>query len=288
MKAGLIGQGIQASLTPEMHVAEGQALGLRYDYCKIDVNCSPYRTSSLTNLVSESEESGFVGLNVTHPFKQKVVPLLDEMSDVVALLGSANSIVFQDGKRIGHNTDYIGYRSALRRALPRASIDTVLLFGAGGAGRAVALALLDQGTRNLFLYDRNPAQSQELQGILARGRPQAHVRVAQDLSAVDWATLDGAVNATPVGMNGYSGIPFHPEGLPHGGWVSDIVYFPKETELIKAARQAGLRTMDGTGMAVFQAVAAFNLFTQTPPDPDRMVRRFDQLSQRNSKEEQCL
>ena len=288
MKAGLIGQGIQASLTPEMHVAEGQALGLRYDYRRIDVNCAPYRTSSLTDLVCETEESGFVGLNVTHPFKQKVVPLLDEMSDVVALLGSANSIVFQGGNRIGHNTDYVGYRSALRRALPRASIDTVLLFGAGGAGRAVALALLDQGTRNLILYDRNPAQSQELQGILARGRPQAHVRVAQDLAAVDWATLDGAVNATPVGMNGYSGIPFHPEGLPHGGWVSDIVYFPKETELIKAARQAGLRTMDGTGMAVFQAVAAFHLFTQTPPDPDRMVRRFDQLSQRNSKEEQCL
>lgn len=288
MRAGLIGQGIQASLTPEMHVAEGRALGLRYEYRRIDANCAPHRNSSLTDLVSEAEESGFVGLNVTHPFKQQIVPLLDEKSEIVTLLGSANTIVFQDGKRIGHNTDYIGYRSALRRALPRAPIDTVLLVGAGGAGRAVALALLDQGTRNLILYDRNPAQAHSLCDVLRLARPQALVRVEKDLTAVDWPAIDGAVNATPVGMKGYPGLSFEPQRLKPGSWVSDIVYFPRETTLIKVARQAGLRVMDGTGMAVFQAVAAFQLFTQHSPDPDRMVQRFDQLSQENSKDAQCL
>lgn len=288
MRAGLIGQGIEASLTPEMHIAEGQALGLCYDYRRIDVNQSRYCAASLSDLVSEAEESGFVGLNVTHPFKQQIVPLLDEVSDVVSFLGSANSVVFQEGKRIGHNTDYIGYRSALRRALPRAPIDTVLLVGAGGAGRAVALALLDQGARNLVLFDRDPAQSHSLRDVLQFARPQALVRVVQDLNAVDWPKIDGAVNATPIGMKGHPGIPFEPQRLRPGSWVSDIVYFPRETALIKLASQAGLRIMDGTGMAVFQAVAAFHLFTQHPPDPDRMVQQFDLLSQHNSKEEQCL
>jgi shikimate dehydrogenase len=221
---------------------------------------------------------GFDGVNVTHPFKQAVIPLLDELSEAASDLGAVNTVVFRDGRRLGRNTDWSGYGRAFRRVLPEATHDRVALVGAGGAGAAVGYALLHQGAEHVAVVDADPDSADDLAVRLAKVYGEERVAAASLEEAV--AGAQGLVNATPVGMRGHAGLPVPEQLVTPDLWVSDVVYVPLETELVTLARRRGCRVVPGGGMAVFQAVAAFEEFTGHAADAERMLRHFDALTRR--------
>ncbi len=274
---GLIGQGIGASLTPAMQMAEGAAQGLRLLYQRIDMSVLGLGPEALPELLAAAERMGFAGLNITFPCKQAVIPLLHELSEEARALGAVNTVVLRDGRRIGHNTDCSGYAEAFRRRLGDAPRARVVQLGAGGAGAAVAHALLAEGVGELALADVEPAKAEDLaQGLNARFGP-GRARVVAGLAA-DVAAADGLVNCTPIGMAKLPGAPLDVALLHPRLWVSEVIYFPLETALLKAARALGCRTSDGGGMAVFQAVGAFRHFTGLEPDAARMEAHFARLT----------
>ena len=269
---GLVGASIQASRTPRLHEREGAAQGLHYMYRLIDLEVLGIGADALPEILTAAQRFGFAGLNITHPCKQSVLPYLDETSDEVATLRAVNTVVFKDGRRIGHNTDRSGFEESFRREMADVRLGRVVQFGAGGGGAAVACALLRLGVGELVIVDKDEARANDLaQTMCAAFGPRA--RAATDVSrAMDGA--DGLVNATPLGMARYPGMAVPAELLRPDLWVADIVYFPLETELLRQARARGCRTMDGGGMAVFQAAHAFRLFSGCEADVERMLRHF--------------
>lgn len=269
---GLIGSGIQSSRTPAMHEAEGDRLGLRYLYTLIDLDALKLDVSALPELLSAARRMGFAGLNITHPCKQAVIPLLDDLSPAARAINAVNTVVIAQGRCVGHNTDSSGFAESFRREMKSATRDRIVQVGAGGAGAAVGYALLEMGAGMLVLVDKDRARAQALAERLQAHFGSGRAVASDDLPAAV-ARADGVVNTTPVGMAKYPGLPLPAELLRPGLWVADIVYFPAETELLRRARAIGCATMAGTGMALFQAVEAFRLFTGLAPDLDNMRRQ---------------
>jgi shikimate dehydrogenase len=270
---GLVGAGIQASRTPAMHEKEGAEQGLRYAYRLIDLETRNLGAEALPELIDAAEREGFTGLNITHPCKQSVIPLLSDLSDDARALGAVNTVVFRRGKRFGHNTDWWGFAESFRRGLPNARLGHVVQLGAGGGGAAVAYAALKLGVKQLTLFDLDDDRARRLATALAVRFGKGRVVAGTDL-AKSMSSADGLIHATPTGMVKYPGLPL-PAALLHPRlWVAEIVYFPLETELLRVASRLGCRTLNGGGMAVFQAVEAFRLFTGITPDADRMQRHF--------------
>jgi len=272
----LIGAGILASRTPALHEHEADAQGLRCLYRIIDLASLHLDADALPDLLLAAERMGFAGLNVTHPCKQRVIPLLDELSPDAEALGAVNTVVLRGGRRRGENTDWYGFAEAFRRRMAGAALGRVVMLGAGGAGAAVAHALLGLGVRQLIIHDVDPARAAALVDSLSAGAGAGRAVAAWDLAAA-MAAADGLVHCTPTGMAAHPGLPLAAELLRPSLWVADIVYFPLETELLRSARALGCRTLDGGGMAVFQAVEAFRLFTGIVPDAERMLRHFASL-----------
>ena len=281
---GLIGSGIQRSLTPRMHEEEASHHGLRLHYQLIDLDTTGANVDALPNLISAARTMGFAGLNITYPCKQAVIPLLDELSDEAAAMGAVNTVVVRDGRLIGHNTDGSGWAWSFRRALPDARLDKVVQLGAGGAGSAVSEAVLRLGARHLVLVDREPERAQALAARLAGLHPACRIEASAD-AAEALVGANGLIHCTPTGMDKLPGLPIAEELLRPDLWVAEIVYFPLDTALLKAARAKGCRTVDGGGMAVGQAVGAFRLFTGLEPDAARMDRHFRQLIDQRAAEE---
>ncbi|MGA8114946.1 MAG: shikimate dehydrogenase [Actinocatenispora sp.] len=274
-RIGLIGSGVGTSLSPALHEQEARRLGLEYEYRTLDLDALGCAAADVPRLVTEACRAGFTGLNITHPGKQIVVEHLDELSPAAAALGAVNTVLFEGDRSVGHNTDSSGFAQSLTRGLPGARTRTVVLLGAGGAGTAVAHAVLGLGARTVTVVDVEPGRAVRLAAELVRafgaGRaaPGRHDRLAEHLAAAD-----GLIHATPTGMAAYPGLPLPADALVPDLWVAEVVYRPLETELLRHARGAGCRTLDGGGMAVFQAAHAFELFTGVRADPERMMRHF--------------
>jgi shikimate dehydrogenase len=188
-----------------------------------------------------------------------------------------NTVVLRDGKRSGYNTDWTGFAESFRRGLPDAPLRRVVQLGAGGAGTATAHAALKLGTEQLALFDvdtdRAGRLAVELNARFGEGRTLAVTRL--DAAVQD---ADGLIHATPTGMAKHPGLPLPADLLRPAMWVAEIVYFPLETELLRTARALGCRTLDGSGMAVYQAAEAFCLFTGITPDAERMRRHFESMT----------
>lgn len=277
LRIGLIGADIGRSRTPAMHMAEARAQGLDLIYDLIDLTPRGLGPEDLPALLAEAEASGYAGLNITHPCKQRVIAHLDALSPEARALGAVNTVVLRGGKRIGHNTDWSGFHESFRAGLPGLARGAeVLQLGAGGAGAAVGYAGLKLGLARLHIADIDPARAAALAALLnaLAGRDFAApcAEPAARLGAVA-----GLINTTPIGMAAHPGLPLDLAHLRPDHWVAEIVYFPLETALLAEARARGCRTLSGAGMAVYQAVAAFALFTGIPADPDRMRAHFDSL-----------
>nr|WP_291360120.1 shikimate dehydrogenase [Devosia sp.] len=269
---GLLGRGIGASLSPIMHEREGQRLALNYRYHLIDFDRLGFDDASLPAVLAEARALGFAGLNVTYPFKQAVMPLLDGLAPDAAAIGAVNTIVFGQDRTIGHNTDCWGFAQSFREGLAGVAMERVLQLGSGGAGAAVSQALLQEGVRRLDIFDTDPARAHALADRLGR-LFGADIAVVDDL-AVPASLADGIVNTTPVGMAKHPGLPLSARLIAPRHWVADVVYFPLETALVAEARRLGCRVLPGGGMAVYQAVRAFELFCGIKPDAGAMTQTF--------------
>jgi shikimate dehydrogenase len=273
---GLVGTGIGPSLSPALHEHEADLLGLRYLYRRLDLDELGLTADAVGDVLAAARVAGYDGLNVTHPCKQRVLAHLDELDPTAAALGAVNTVVFRDGRAVGHNTDTTGFARAVELGLPGARLDRVALLGAGGAGAACAHALLTLGAGQIEVFDLQPARAERLATALASrfgpGRVVAGGSLADSLSPVD-----GLVPATPTGMDTHPGLPVPAELLEPRLWLADVVYRPLNTALVECARTRGCRVLDGRRMAVFQAADAFRLFTGRTPDAARMLRHFDTL-----------
>ena len=256
-----------------MHMDEGQSLGLQISYELFDFDLMPNGPARLPAVLEEAEQRGFRGLNVTYPSKQAVIPLLHELSPEARALHSVNTVLFRDGRRIGHNTDWWGFAESFRREMSDVSARRVLLVGAGGAGAAVGYAMLKSGTQELGVHDVDRSRAIALTERMSALFPNSQLTVCDDIARA-LAKSDGFVHATPTGMQKHPGMPVPGECLRPPLWVAEIVYVPLLTELLRTARQHGCRTLDGDGMAVFQGAMAFKLFFDINPDVARMQRRF--------------
>jgi shikimate dehydrogenase len=281
---GLIGTGIQRSLTPRLHEEEALHHGLRLHYQLIDLDNTGSGVEALPGLISAARTMGFAGLNITYPCKQAVMPLLDELSDEAAAMGAVNTVVVKHRKLIGHNTDGSGWAWAFRRRLPEARLHKVVQLGAGGAGSAVSEAVLRLGAQQLLIVDRDADRACMLAERLRALHPRREISASDDVAQA-LAGADGLIHCTPTGMDKLPGLPLPAELLRPELWVSEIVYFPLCTALLKAARARGCATVDGGGMAVGQAVGAFRLFTGLEPDPTRMEIHFRRLIAQREAEE---
>lgn len=269
---GLLGQGIGHSLTPPMHVAEAAHLGIDYEYRVLDLLELGEEPGAVLRRV---RDEGYSALNVTFPYKQLVIPLLDELSPDAARLDAVNLILFRDGRAIGHNTDWTGFRSALLDGLPDAARERVVQVGIGGAGSATSYALLRLGVHHLVLSDQDSERAETVASKYREWFPAQTTTVVERhelASAV--AIADGVVNATPMGMARYPGVSIDVAEVHPRAWVADIVYVPIETELLRTARAAGHRVLDGGRMAVGQAADSIRLITGLEPDADRMRAHF--------------
>ncbi|QBX43520.1 shikimate dehydrogenase [Pseudomonas fluorescens] len=275
--AGLIGAGIQASRTPALHEHEGDAQGLRYLYRLIDLDQLQLDSNALPDLLLAAERMHYTGLNITFPCKQAIIPLLDELSPEARGIGAVNTVVLKDGKRIGHNTDCLGFAEGFRRGLKDAARERVVQMGAGGAGAAVAHALLSEGVQQLSIFDVDRERAESLANNLNQHFGVGRAVAGRDLPGT-LNQADGLVNTTPMGMAKLPGMPVPVELLRKELWVAEIVYFPLETELLRNARALGCRTLDGGNMAVFQAVKAFELFSGVVPDAQRMLAHFQSMN----------
>jgi shikimate dehydrogenase len=275
---GLVGTGIGPSLTPPLHEREADELGIRYLYRRLDLDVLDRPATAIGEILAAARLAGYDGLNITHPCKQLVLDHLDELSPDAAALGAVNTVVLRDGRAVGHNTDWSGFARSFDRGLPDAPLTSVVLLGAGGAGAAVAHALLTLGTAQLTVLDVDQWRARGLATALSdRFGPGRAIGGAADDLAGALATADGLVHATPTGMAAHPGLPLPADLLRPDLWVADIVYRPLETALVRAARALGCRVLDGGGMAVFQAVDAFKLFTGVEPDAERMLAHFTEL-----------
>ncbi|MER5923843.1 shikimate dehydrogenase [Streptomyces mirabilis] len=276
---GLIGSGIGPSLSPALHEREADRQGLRYVYRLLDIDALGVGPEAVGDLVRAARDLGFDGLNITHPCKQLVIDHLDELAPQAAALGAVNTVVFEGGRAIGHNTDVTGFAASFARGLPDVPLERVVQLGAGGAGAAVAHAVLTLGAGHVTVVDAMPDRAADLAAGLNRhfGAGRAAAATPDALGGL-LARADGVVHATPTGMAAHPGLPFPAELLHPGLWVAEVVYRPLETELLRTARAVGCATLDGGGMAVFQAVDAFRLFTGREPDAVRMLADIAELA----------
>jgi shikimate dehydrogenase len=266
---GLLGAPIAQSAAPAMHERAAEALDLRCHYQLIEI--AGAGRQQLKMLLEGVRQLGFAGINVTFPYKEAVIDLLDELSPGAELIGAANTIVVSDNRLIGHNTDTTGFARAVAPLVSASSQDAVTLIGAGGVGKAIAFALAGLGVKELRIFDSEPSKARHL-----AARLEGHLRANVVLSVEDALRgAAGVVNASPVGMLPSLGTPV-PDALLHSGlWVADAVYSPLWTPLLTAAKSAGATVMTGRELAIYAAADAFELFAGLVPSISEMGIAFD-------------
>jgi shikimate dehydrogenase len=274
MLLGLLGVNIQGSMSPALFRDAFAAADIDGYYHLIDGNALPGRR--LPELLQAMKTLGFAGANVTYPFKQEIIPLLDAVDPEAAQVGAVNTIaIAPDGRATGYNFDRRGWRKSFEATFggESAKDKTVVQVGAGGAGRAVAYALMDLGVGTLILHDLDAAKADALRSEMATYYGAARCRLASELER-DIAAADGVVNATQVGMSGFPGNPVPVAALKPQHWAADVIYTPMQTAFLKAAVAKGARVLNGSGMCVYQAAAVFHQLTGITPDVARLHRAF--------------
>lgn len=265
---GLLGHPISHSAAPAMHEAAGDSVGLRVLYQSLDI--PGLDSAGLRRVLDGARELGFAGINVTFPYKEAVLPLLDELSPTARAIAAVNTVVVTDGKLIGHNTDATGFAAVLRSELGATIAGPVALIGTGGMGRAAAFALAECGVA-LRLFDTDPVKAESLARDLSG---LTTVSLPSDLPALLHGAA-GLVNATPIGMLPDRGMPV-PAALLHAGiWIVDAVYNPLITPLLGAGREVGARIVTGRSLALHQGLDAFRLFTGLVAPRGPMENAFD-------------
>ncbi len=253
---GILGRPVTHSLSPVMHNAAFRHLGINAVYVAFPV-------TDLARAVAGLRGLGIGGVSVTIPFKEDIIPLIDELDPQAAKIGAVNTVVHRDGRLTGYNTDWLGAVAALTAKVSLKN-QHVLILGAGGASRAIAYGILHNGGK-VSLTDIDTSRAAALIKDLGGEA------IAAD--AVDRCPATILVNATPVGMApDMDGIPIHPDLLGRYQVVMDIVYQPLKTRLLKETQARGAATIDGLQMLIHQATAQFELWTGRPAPLEVMAQ----------------
>ena len=271
---GLLGRDLQGSLSPALHNECYRSLGVSGLYQPIDFTRRKIADEDLADILTSLIRLGFSGVNVTHPFKTAILPLLDDVSEDAMRLGAVNTVVIRDGKTTGHNTDWLGF-SAQLATLEKANAvvgGPALVLGAGGAGRAVIHALLKKPVRPVLLYD--PDLTQARATVAHFDNPD--IQLVEDIEAAA-AESRLLINASTVGMHGKGGLPLAEYLIRPDHLIGEVVYFPVETNLVQLARTKGCNVATGDIMCLDQALASFILMTDLIPDTGRMKDFFTGL-----------
>jgi shikimate dehydrogenase len=262
---GVIGDPIAQSMSPDMHNSIFKALGLEATYKAFHV--TPER---LRSAIEGVRGLGLGGLNVTIPHKISVMNYLDEIDPLASRIGAVNTIVNENGKLIGYNTDGIGFVTSLKEVLQEKSLKTssILLIGAGGAARAIYFSLLEEGVQQINLANRTVENAR----TIIDGQPSSISKAMGLLEAErELHTYDIIINTTSIGMYpNQDDIPLSLENINSSTIVSDIIYNPLETKWLQEAKEKGAITQNGVGMFVFQGALAFEKWTGIYPDIDIM------------------
>jgi shikimate dehydrogenase len=268
---GLLGAPIAHSASPAMHERAAEALGLRCHYQLIEIAGAD--RDELKLLLEGVRRLGFAGINVTFPYKEAVVELLDDLSQGAAQIGAVNTVVVCDGRLTGHNTDTSGFARAITPLVAASSHGAVALIGAGGVGKAIAFALAGLGITELRIFDSEHAKAERLAAQI-EGHGKTYVAQSVEDALRDAA---GLINASPVGMLPNRSSPVSDHLLHPGLWVADAVYSPLWTPLLTAAKAEGAAVMTGRDLAIYQAADAFKLFTGMTPSATEMGIAFDEV-----------
>ncbi|MBI5049645.1 MAG: shikimate dehydrogenase [Nitrospirae bacterium] len=258
---GIFGFPVEHTLSPLMHNAAFKTLGL--DMCYLPFKVSP---DDLPDAVNAIKALNILGVNVTVPHKEKVIPLLDEVDREALFIGAVNTIVNQDGKLKGYNTDGRGFIKSLSEARISISRKNVLIVGTGGASRAISYYMSEKAS-GLFLYDINTKKAGRLIKDLKKLRRDVSFF---DLKSEKFDEMDIIINATPLGLKKEDPLPFDINQLGAGHVVCDLIY--RRTTLLDKASKKGCRTLSGLGMLLWQGVFAFELWTGMKP-PVEVMRK---------------
>ncbi|WP_241524114.1 shikimate dehydrogenase family protein [Oceaniglobus indicus] len=266
LRLGLIGGNIGASQAPRLHRLAGQQSGIdvRYDLL------TPGATGvDFTRIFAGCVRGGYRGVNITYPYKERVMGLLHTDAATLRTMGAVNTVVFGADRPRGFNTDHSGFIATYRGARGDLAPGPVLLIGAGGVGRAVAFGLLSLGVSDLRLVDRDPVKAAALARDLRSLAPDLRTTVSQD--GTDAAVgARGLINCTPLGMTGIGGTPLSRAAMTGAEWAFDAVYTPEDTAFLTDARALGLQAISGWELFFHQGVQAWAHFSGTPLDEDRL------------------
>jgi shikimate dehydrogenase len=265
---GLIGDNIARSRSPWLHELAGRLSGIRVSYERLipkDLG------QSFEEVFEGARRAGFRGLNITYPYKERVVPLLSVPDPQVAALGAVNTVIFTENGPEGYNTDWSGFMAAYRRALGSRAPGRVCMVGAGGVGKAVAFGLIELGLQELTLVEHDLPKAEALAAALRAAAPGLKVGVTGDV-AEGAAGAAGLINCTPVGMAGYEGTPVPRASMAGAQWAFDAVYTPVDTRFLRDAGAEGLEVMSGWELYFYQGQHAFAIFHARPID-EELLRR---------------
>lgn len=272
---GLLGQPLGHSLSPAMHNRAFRILGLNYCYLPIEV-----ADRDLKTVTAGIAKMNFAGYNVTIPHKIRIMDCLDAVDPLAQAIGAVNTVTIRNGRSTGYNTDGIGFVRSIE-AVGGLSIKekSIMMLGSGGAARAIAMTLAQQGAARIAIANRTEAKAHALAGDVNRRGRECCRTVPMEPPALETVLrhTDILVNTTSVGMHPREGECPIPEHLVHGGLVvCDIVYNPRQTRLLDIARQKGCRLVEGLGMLVYQGAAGFRMWTGLEAPVDAM---FDAIGQ---------
>lgn len=255
---GLYGYPVEHTLSPLMHNAAFEHLGL--DYCYLPFSVHP---DSLKTAVGAIRALNLAGVNVTIPHKESVIPYLDNVNEEALFIGAVNTIVNQGGKLSGYNTDGRGFMRSLTENNISPDNKKVLIIGAGGASRAIGYYLSEKAEK-LYLFDINKMKLEKLASDLSEIRN--NIIILDKTAGLE--DFDLLINATPLGLKSTDPLPLDVSGLSPHQTICDLIY--KKTPLLSRSKGKGCKTIDGLGMLLWQGVLAFELWTRTTPPVEIM------------------
>lgn len=273
LRLGLIGDNIAQSSAPDLHRLAGVQNGVAVSYDRL---VPKDRNQTFEQVFEQCRNGGYSGINITYPYKERVVEDLRIDDPLVRAIGAANTVVFDPEGPVGYNTDYSGFIAAYRAVRQDAPTGPVLMIGSGGVGRAIAFALAALGTRDLHLVDLHVAKAEALASSLRAAVPTMNITTGTD-AKMDGTVASGLINCTPVGMVGKPGTPLSEANMAGASWAFDAVYTPTDTQFLTGAAAQGLATISGWELFFFQGVHAWARFAGLPLDEAQLRKNLKAL-----------
>lgn len=274
IRLGLIGDNIAASSSPRLHELAGELSGTPVTYTRLIPRVEGL---DFVPLFQRCKLQGYRGLNITYPYKERVLELVQFADPALRAIGAVNTVRFTEAGPMAHNTDYSGFMSAYQGVRGSRSPGIVALIGSGGVGRAIAFGLAKLGAAEIRLVDTSSVKSEGLARDLHGLYPDLKVEIFSTAEASAKGAT-GVVNGTPVGMVGYGGTPIEAGALTAVEWVFDAVYTPVDTPFLIDAARAGLEIISGWELFYWQGVHAWTIFTGLGVDRAALRARLEELT----------